>query len=246
MPHSSNLYGAYTQTSMRILLILLCLHAPWSFGRELVFGYIDFPPLFYLGENGVPEGKIIDLLHDIEREKPYEFVMIRYPNKHLYRALAKGRVDVYASVKLSELERIGDFSKHVLNNLDVVILSNKPITGQVKNLTGRLGVLRGYEYGNLLQTVQKNNPQLTLITRNNHTSLITSLRDGNIDYAMNYLSPALIASKKIGFDNMLHQTISSIPVYFFVSKKLFNRHQVLADIDNFINNLPAGSYGTSP
>lgn len=223
--------------SLRIFLVLLLIFPGHCWARDLVFGFIDFPPHFQAEKDSSVGGEVIDLLHLMEANSELRFKTYRYPVGRLYQAVEQRRVDIFVSIPAPEVNKLAIRSDVVVAQLQVVLVANSEVRAAPGTLSGLVAVLRGYEYGGTVHSVLNDNPSLIITRRNNHDSLIKSVAKGRVDYAINYLGPSLAIADKIGFNQLRYRLIKNVSAHIYVAKNLLEREQLLEQLDSLVLRL---------
>ncbi len=233
-----------------VALIITCalLWAPFSQAAEdelrtLRAAYIHFPPMAWTDEQGQPAGYIIDLTNRLAADSGYQLEWKEYPIKRIRLHLEQGNIDLWpGSAALPALESIT-----VETELDLTVtlcayyMNGTPPVDNLDDLKyGRLILIRGYTYRELLGEVIANNPYRPLKTPNERAAL-ELLSRGRGDYLINFSHPLEMALRDFPVPDLECKVLDEWPIAYIVSRqtegaesivrnleRAYQRHQVTA------------------
>lgn len=115
---------------MRNLLFLsITLLVAQAVARTPVrLGYFEYPPYIYLSK-GVPTGRLIKILNELEQKHEVRFVLEEVPEGRIDASLDENVVDGFAMLaKTPEREKKLHFTSVILLHIDPQVCSTKPFT----------------------------------------------------------------------------------------------------------------------
>lgn len=203
-------------------------------GDILTIGYVEFPPFSYTNLNGQADGSLIELAKIILAKTGHQYEMVLLPSKRMMSYLSTGVVDAWISVSshhlLSDIAIVG---KQVIGQLKLNVYNlNFEKTVELVDLKNKTVILiRGYNYGGLIDYINSKDNNIKAFTTNTHHSAVNMLLAKRADYMLGYEAPVLIELKKQKIPNLQSNTILELPLYFVVSKKTLNAKKLLNEFE---------------
>ena len=202
-----------------------------SAAQPLQVGYLDFPPLSSCNKNKIEKGILFDQFSLILQQAKLNYVNACYPALRLYKNLIDGKSHVWLGIK------------GVKNHQEKVLYSQAPLFSielRVFTLEGKdlpktkeefknksFAVIRGFSYAGILDFMEDNTNNIHLSSVNSHHSAFEMLRQGRVDYVLDYKGPSNTVLKKRPIEQLKSLLISQMQLHFVVSKKTPNAQGVL-------------------
>lgn len=203
-----------------VLLVIPSAVVSGSDDSELVVGYVDFPPFTYTDEQGNAAGYLNQITREAASRAEQELRFVELPPARLERELRTGTVDVFQGIRI-----FAEQSDRIIAG-DTLLL---PITLAVYQRPGdepfedvedlarkRVGVLRGYAYGGLIEEL-KEDDATSLMTVNSRDSAYRVLIEERVDFFLDYVRPASEALAELGSPTLEHTPIKTLDTYWVVS-----------------------------
>ncbi|EWH10414.1 amino acid ABC transporter periplasmic protein [Catenovulum agarivorans DS-2] len=185
----------------------------------------DFPPFYYVDNNGVFKGVSYEVFSLIANQLNYQIELTRYPNMRLLLAeLEAGQQDVVMNLSATdERNKIALFTKtpHIYETQDLIVRADSSVayTGQLLQLAPyKLGVIYGWTYGDQFDTAKYLKKRFV----NDSQEQLRGLFAGRYDIALNNQHFFRKLSDKLGLNSafkVLTPSIYKLPVSIAVSKK---------------------------
>lgn len=209
--------------------------------KTLVLGYIEFPPYTYTNKQGEAEGIELELADKLVSSAGYQFETTSLPATRLIYYLKYGLVDIMIGLDTHpKLNEIALVSKKVLATikLNTYFIGKKtPITTSQDLVNKKIIIMRGYNYGGLIDFIldKKNNVQYQ--TTKSHSSGFNMLLSKRADYFLAYQQPSQKSLDKSSIQNLHLTNLSKLPIYLIVSKKTPNAQAVFNRLEQAIDEL---------
>lgn len=221
--------------------LFLLMSMPAYAQQVIRVGYIEFPPVFFTNDQGQPEGFLIDLTRNVIREAGYLSSFKTYPTKRMAQYLAEGKIDLWVGLPtLPEFQGttyIGE-SKVAAIHLHSYSIGDKPPIHEKQDLVRKkIIILRGYSYGGWIKFIEdpSNNVDFQIVS--SHSAGLQCLALGRKDYLLDYEGPVKNALKKTPVSGITSNKISSLNVFFVVSRKCPNAETVLKRLEDAYQRL---------
>jgi len=209
--------------------------------QTLMFGYIEFPPYTYTNEQGKAAGIELERADKLISKAGYRYQTTSLPTKRIIQYLRSGYVDIMIGLnthpKLNEITFVSD---KVLNRikLNTYFIGNKtPIVTKEDLINKKIIIVRGYNYGGLIDFIldEKNNVQYQ--TTKSHSSGFEMLRAKRADYFLAYQQPSQAHLDKHEIKDIHLTNLSQFPIFLTVSKKTANAQAVFNRLEAVIDKL---------
>ena len=206
-----------------VLVFLALSSSAWANGgtdEALVVGYVDFPPFTYTDERGKAAGYLNEITREVAARTGQELEFIEVPPARLERGLRTGDVDVFQGIRIfaeqSDRMVAGD-SLLLPITLAVYQRPGAEPFKSVEDFVGkRVGVLRGYAYGGLIDKL-RDNSDVSLMTVNTRDSAYRVLIGDRVDFFLDYVHPASEALAELGSPTLQHTPIRTLDTYWTIS-----------------------------
>ena len=206
------------------LTALLALQSQQLMAAEppVEFGLADFPPYFYVDEQGEPAGAVRTLADALFAEAGLSYHLRDYPPARLYNRFQSGDTQITMAAKdhpaFSSFALQGERPLLSLK-LNVYRHVATPAIGNLQDLTGHSVILIGaYTYGALSQALQDPQLDVTLMRAATHQSALQMLLHHRAEYLINYSDPMTLPMRTVPQGQIVVEPLSQIQVYLFVSK----------------------------
>ncbi|MBL4909311.1 MAG: transporter substrate-binding domain-containing protein [Alteromonadaceae bacterium] len=200
----------------------------------LTLGYIEFPPFTYTNRLGLADGLLIKKTKKILTQAGFKYHIFALPTNRLLYYLKHGKIDLWLGINdQNEYQHTVLVGTKALTeiNLNIYSVNGKKIDLITDLNNNEIIVIRGYRYGGFLDVLQKTKNNITLFTTKSHKSAFAMLAHHRAPYLLAYQHPADLALEQITIDNLTINHISTLPVFFIISKKTTNAAQVLTALD---------------
>ncbi|WLQ12807.1 transporter substrate-binding domain-containing protein [Hahella aquimaris] len=211
--------------------------------KEVVIGYIEFPPVFFTNEEGKPEGYLIDLARMLMEKRHYSWRAVSRPTRRMAIELADGKIDLW--IGLSTLPEftgttlVGD-SIVARIELNAYWQGDKKTINHIEDLVGESVVLlHGFSYGGAIRFLRDPVNRIRDCSAFNHAQAIGMLKVKRCDYLLNYDGPMRLELKKQPVQDLRRKRLSSLDARFVVSKKRDHAAKLLNDLESALNELVA-------
>jgi polar amino acid transport system substrate-binding protein len=213
--------------------------------QTLRMGYIEFTPVFYTDNDGVPQGLLVDLARQVVPAAGYKLELKSLPVKRMASSLIKGEIDLWAGLKTLEGFEENTFAGD--SNLLQICLSAYTL-GEVPSITTKEDLnqkmiigLRGFSYGGWVTYLKDPVNEIDFIEVDSHESGLKVLERnnnaGNKCYLLDYEQPVDKALQNYPVDSLNKNPINCLDAYFVVSKKTPNAQTVLDRLESAYNEL---------
>tara|TARA_R110000764_G_scaffold8822_1_gene29096 strand:- start:504 stop:1292 length:789 start_codon:yes stop_codon:yes gene_type:complete len=194
-------------------------------------GYISFPPIAYMDENGRAHGSIIELTNQLAADSGYRINWVNYPINRIYLSLRNGDIDFWpGSPNVPALRDFTLSSQPLGISVRLCAFSlagSQTITSAEQLSDKQLVLIRGYTYRDQLDKLFQENPHQPIVAPN-HPAALELLQRGRGDYLISYGHPMQEAMKDYPLQGAHCDTLDEWPLVFVVSRR--NPHaQQLAD-----------------
>ncbi|WP_157719200.1 substrate-binding periplasmic protein [Halopseudomonas salegens] len=201
--------------------------------RQLRAAYIHFPPMAWTDEQGQPAGYMIELTNRLAADSGYQLQWTEYPIKRIRLHLEQGQIDLWpGSAALPALEPIT-----VETQLDLTVtlcayyLDGTPPIEQLDDLKqGRLILIHGYTYRELLGEVLADNPNRPLSAPNERAALELLAR-GRGDYLLNFTHPLETALRDFPVDDLQCTVLDEWPIAYIVSRQTPDAQEIVDKLE---------------
>lgn len=218
-----------------IMFSILSWFSPAIGSEQIRVGYIEFPPVFSTGREGLPEGILIDLGRRVLKQAGLTGIFKSYPTKRMSRYLAAGEIHLWMGLstlpEFNETAYIGESTLFSIELRAYTITGAPPIKTK-DDLNGKsILTMRGYSYGGWVDYIEDPVNKITTHKLDTHISAFQALSRGKFDYLLDYRMPSDEALKQIELDNLTFNTISSFDAKFVVSKKAPDAKKLLKKLE---------------
>lgn len=197
-------------------------------------GYITFPPIAYMDENGQAHGSIIELTNQLAADSGYRINWINYPINRIYHSLRSGDIDFWpGSPDVPALKEFTLSSQPlgISVRLCAFSLAGSPtITSAAQLRDKELVLIRGYTYRDQLNTLFKENPHQPIVAPN-HPAAMELLQRGRGDYLISYGHPMQEAMKDYPLQGAHCDTLDEWPLVYVVSRRNPRAQQIADTLD---------------
>lgn len=199
-------------------------------GEALVVGYVDFPPFTYTDENGKAAGYLNEITREVAARTSQKLEFIEVPPARLERGLRTGDVDIFQGIRIFAEQSDRMVAGNSLLLPITLAVYQRPGDAPFKSVDdfagNRVGVLRGYAYGGLINKL-RDNDDISLMTVNTRDSAYRVLIGERVDYFLDYVHPASEALAELGSPTLQHTPLKTLDTYWTVSDVDGNADQVL-------------------
>ncbi|TDT43042.1 polar amino acid transport system substrate-binding protein [Halospina denitrificans] len=221
------------------LVCLVLLAVPLLSGAEpreqrLVVGYVDFPPFTYTDDRGKAVGYLNEITREVASHSGQKLEFVELPPARLERGLRTGKVDVFQGIRTfadqSDRMVAGD---SLLLPITLAVYQrpgDEPFSAFEDFVDKRVGVLRGYAYGGLIEKLRAN-PAISLMTVNSRDSAYRVLIGERVDFLLDYVHPASEALAELGSPTLQHKPLRTLDTYWTVSDVDGDARQILERLE---------------
>ncbi|WP_164887174.1 ABC transporter substrate-binding protein [Hahella sp. KA22] len=237
------LSGALTWIFSSPSLADVDIHDLLAEDKEVVVGYIEFPPVFFTNDEGKPEGYLIDLARMLMEKKKYSWRAVSRPTRRMAIELADGKIDLWIGLstlpEFTDATLVGD-SIVARIELNAYWQGDKKVINRVEDLVGESVVLlHGFSYGGAISFLRDPVNRIRDCSAFNHAQAIGMLKVKRCDYLLNYDGPMRLELKKQPVQDLHRKRLSSLDARFVVSKKRNHAAMLLNDLENALHELVA-------
>ncbi|MCH8498820.1 MAG: transporter substrate-binding domain-containing protein [Marinobacter sp.] len=213
-----------------LLAIVLCgfmslgasASSPSADRRVLIGGFVDFPPLTYLNNEGQATGTVIDHINRVAERAGFTVRWQELPVARVHHFLRSGEVDIWPG--LSNLSVLKPFTLEAALTLPDITLRayHLPQTSPVEHadqLQGhRLILIQNYTYHGVLDQALTH-PHTIKLVAPNHLSALRMLQMGRGHYLIDYDAPMSATLTRIGMRDLNSSTLALHKVALVVSRQ---------------------------
>jgi polar amino acid transport system substrate-binding protein len=207
---------------------------------NLTVGYIHFPPFTYTNDNGNADGLLFNKAKKVIAQAGYQINTIALPTQRLKKYISTGDIDLWLGIKPPKaIEDHVLVSTQPLSSIQLNIYSTtaESVTS-IAELSGKkLIVIRGYNYGGLIEDINDKNNNIIVHVTQNHESAIHMLRNQRAEYLLAYQRPISLLLETLSIDNLTVNNLSNFPVFFILSKHVNKASKVMSTLDNTLKNM---------
>ncbi|MBF0228407.1 MAG: transporter substrate-binding domain-containing protein [Desulfamplus sp.] len=225
-----------------VFMLVICLSLPVtaisgqkSDAQEFEVGVFNFPPFAVIEEGKEPSGILIDYIKPILKKCNLTYSIKGYPPKRLYKYLADGETEIALGVKgVPELEGNVLYSNEKITDIDLRVYSRAetpPIKTKEDMHGKRIITIRGYSYGGFIKYIENPATKIVADVTNGHELAFKKLQAQRADYVLNYSLPSEKALKSINIPGIQSYSISSLELFFIVSKKSPDAENLLKKLE---------------
>tara|TARA_R110000851_G_scaffold57716_1_gene134423 strand:+ start:210 stop:962 length:753 start_codon:yes stop_codon:yes gene_type:complete len=230
-------------------LLCLCLTALLTLQSQQLmaaeppveFGLADFPPYFYVDEQGEPAGAVRTLADALFAEAGLSYHLRDYPPARLYNRLKSGDTQITMAAKdHPEFSAFALQGKLPLLSLKLNVYRHveAPPIRNLRDLAGHSVILIGaYTYGALSQALQDPQLGVTLTRAATHQSALQMLLHRRAEYLINYSDPMTLPMRTVPQGQIVVEPLSRIEVYLFVSKATAQAEALRDQLDDALLRL---------
>ena len=225
------------------LLFLLSIPAAWCQAREshnvgvapvvLQWGFVYMPPLVYLGEDGLPKGRLADIMAgtSLYSEIPYE--PLEFPNARAIYNLNEQKINFAIGTKsLVKNHNMAVFSAFPVAKMQLNIVWRKG-TEKVSSMDDledkRLVLLTGYTYAGLRPKLEE--MAQSVVEVETHDRAIGALKLKRGSYALLYetaSSHSIALGEQLDYDSLI---VSEVDLFFTLTKSVPNAEQFMQRLE---------------
>ncbi len=202
-----------------------------SDAQPLQVAYLDFPPLSSCNKNKIEKGILFDQFSLILKQAKFNYVNACYPALRLYKNLINGTSQVWLGIKgVKEHREKVLYSQAPLFTIELKIftLAHKDLPKTKEEFKNKsFAVIRGFSYAGILDFMEDKANNIHLSSVNSHHSAFEMLRQGRVDYVLDYKSPSNTVLKNHPIGQLKSHLISQMQLHFVVSKKTPNAQGIL-------------------
>ncbi|MDP4528516.1 transporter substrate-binding domain-containing protein [Alkalimonas delamerensis] len=232
-----------------LAVVLYCLWPVQSQAAEqepLHWGFVHFPPFYYLDEQGQAAGRLATLLKQVMVQVGRHYEYQQYPNRRMIHKLNTSKLDI-ALVMTSVLEDRDQYltSRCPISSmtLSAFWLGERPKVKQISDLFGsRVILMSGFSYGGLRPMLKPGYGVVReMVEVGQHQLGIEALQLNRGDYLLNYKETATLALSADEAADVRHSVLSEIPVYFLLRADLPDSHALMQQIEQALTSLVGDS-----
>lgn len=218
-----------------------------AFPRTLKIGYVEFPPMTYTDQNGQAAGYIMDIAVKSVEKAGFEWTAVSLPAKRMAKSLAAGDIQVWIGLAtLPQLNGTTLVGKTVVERLVLRAyhIGNNPPIRKQQDLSGKtLLILRGYSYGGWISFIKDPANKIRYLEFDSREGAFKRLKklSGRIPemYLLDYKYPSETVLKKMKLPDIRFNRISTLDMYFVVTRKMDGANAVLDRIETAFQQLSA-------
>ncbi len=202
----------------------------------LKIGYLEYPPLTYTNEQGVPDGLFINIAKKTLTHAGIKYTAKGYPAGRFYKYLVNGEVHLFLGIKtIPELK-----DKTIVSNarngsieMRVFTIGKKKEITRKEDLVGKkVIIVRGFSYSTWGSWIRDKKNGVKFIETNSHEAAFEMLERGRANYLLNYKYISRFVLKNKEIKNLQHKTLFNWQCYFVLSNKIANASNILRKMDN--------------
>lgn len=213
--------------------------------QTIRMGYIEFTPVFYTDDNGVPQGLLIDLARKVVPAAGYTLELESLPVKRMASSLIKGDIDLWSGLKTLEGFEENTYSgtsRLLQICLNAYTLGEKPAISKKEDLNDKMIIgLRGFSYGGWIGYLKDPANNIDFIEVDSHESALKVLerntKSGARCYLLDYENPLNKALTTYPVADLQKTPINCLDAYFVVSKKTPHAKVVLERLETTYKDL---------
>ena len=205
---------------------------------QMTVGYTDFPPYTYIDETGKVVGtfhdQVIKVLQEAGFDIAKDFIFKVIPSKRLFADIISGAVTINVGIQVPILKDqiyFGTIPFLTIVTKAYFIGDKQPISSKGQFAGKSIISIRGFSFGDLLAFWTDPNNKCDYKETGTHESALKMLQVGRGDYLVDYSVPIERELEKNNVVGIKSSTISTIPVYFIVSKAVPNGEALMNKID---------------
>ncbi|WP_448189062.1 substrate-binding periplasmic protein [Azospirillum sp. sgz301742] len=199
-------------------------------------GYVEFPPYTYTyTEDGKPKGSLIEMLEKVAADQGVAFKAESAPARRIFSGILEGEFHLFMGVK-----NVKDFEGATLASaapigkieLNAYALGEAPAVKTKEDLSGKAAVvLTGYSYGGWRPWLEDPANKVMLVEARTAEQALNLLQAGRAPVLLQYSLPMQQALAGKTLAELKATQISSLDVYFVVSKKTPDAEAVLQKLE---------------
>jgi len=189
--------------------------------QPLEFGLADFPPYFYLDDQGEPAGPVLTLADALFAQARLSYRLKDYPPARLYNRIRSGETQVTMAgehhPEITEYALPGSIP--LLNlTLNVYRHTDTPPIDKIADLAGHSVILIGaYTYGALSKALEDPQMKVNLSRAATHQAALQMLLHHRAEYLINYAEPMNAPLRGVPEGVIASDTLARIAVFLFVA-----------------------------
>ncbi|MEE2002295.1 transporter substrate-binding domain-containing protein [Alkalimonas sp. MEB108] len=211
-----------------------------SAAEPLHWGFVHFPPFYYLDEQGQAAGSLADFVAELMIELDRDYTFGQYPTRRMIHLLNEGSLD-FAVVMTSVLkdQRLYRISQSPVTSMQLAAywLDNRPAVERIGDLFGaRVVLMGGFSYGGIRHMLEPDYGIVReVIEVHQHALGIEALRMNRGDYLLNYKETATLQLPENEAAAIHYRVLSTIDVHFLLRADLPGSEALMQKIEQFIS-----------
>lgn len=210
--------------------------------EQLKLAYVEFPPFTYT-ENAKPSGSLFEMFDQVAAEAGYTYTAQAVPARRLFQALPDGEFDVFMGVKSPDSFQgttVASAAPIAKIELHSWAIGAAPEIRQKEDLSGhKVIVLSGYSYGGWRSWMEDPASKVELVEARTAEQAVQLLTGGRGDFLLQYTMPMEKALGGKAPDGLQSKPISSVDLFFVVTKKRADAEQLLGKLEASLAKLEA-------
>lgn len=202
--------------------------------QHLRVAYVEFPPFTHT-EGSTPAGSLFEQLDKVAADAGFTYTAQAIPPRRLFQALPDGEFDLFMGVKsppsfegttVASAEPIATINLHAWGLGDVPEITKK------EDLSGlKVIVLSGYSYGGWRVWMDDPANKVELVEARTAEQAVQLLTGGRAPLLLQYTLPMEQALGGKAPDGLTSKPISSVDLFYVVSKKTLDAEGVLSRLE---------------
>jgi polar amino acid transport system substrate-binding protein len=204
-------------------------------------GVLDYPPYYIVKDMDKISGCLADLLNAVATEAQLNYHMVGYPSSRLYNNLANGDTQLWFGTKgVPAYDNKVLYNKESLVNLQLGLyrLKETPEITKKEDLAGKsVLVILGFAYSGFIDFLKDPKNKVQLQSNTTHSGALMMLLNKRGDYLLDYTQTIEGFLKTRGSKNVETTILTSVPLFFVVSKAYPKAQELMSKIESAIESL---------
>jgi polar amino acid transport system substrate-binding protein len=217
------------------------------FSQPLKIGYVEFPPMTYTDNNGMPAGYIMDIAVKSLEKAGFEWTAVSLPPKRMVKSLATGLTQVWLGLAtMPQFKGTTYVGKTVVEQLILraYTIGNNPPIRKYQDLSGKtILLLRGYSYGDWITFIKDPANKVRYLELDSHVGAFKRLKKLSTRipeiYLLDYKHPSETVLRQMDLPDIRFNQISTLDIHFVVTRKMDGAKAILDRIETAFQELSA-------
>lgn len=206
--------------------------------EQIEIGVLDNPPYYIVQDAYNISGCLADLLREVAKEAKLNYRMIGYPGSRLYKNIATGDTQLWFGTKgvpVYDDKVLYSSESLVTVQLGLYRLPKTPEITQKEKLAGKsVIVILGFAYIGFIDFLKDPKNKVQLQSNPSHTGALMMLLNKRADYLLDYTQAVEGVLIKRPNTEVERTILTTVPLYFVVSKAYPNAQELLKKIEDAV------------